>query len=90
MTDMIRHEEIIPKDCIVCDTCNAQLSDGKFIATSASFWYQGWLYCDDCNKKYRPMKELPLIAEILKGADLSDTELAKPIKFITWEPEVKP
>ncbi len=70
---------IIPKDCLLCDVCNKQLSDSQFIALDYCFWYQGWLYCDDCNKEYKPMKELKLVMEIQNGQDLSNTELANPI-----------
>jgi hypothetical protein len=70
---------IIPKDCCLCDVCNKQLTDGQFIAIEYCFWYEGWLYCDACNKEYKPMKELSLIMEIHKGVDLSQTDLAKPI-----------
>ena len=70
---------IIPKDCCLCDVCNKQLTDGQFIAIEYSFWYLGWLYCDDCNKQYKPMTELTLIQEIHIGDDLSQTDLAKPI-----------
>lgn len=70
---------VIPKDCLLCDVCNKQLSDSQFIALEYCFWYQGWLYCDACNKEYKPMNELKLIQEISKGDDLSKTELASPI-----------
>lgn len=70
---------VIPKDCVLCDVCNKQCSDNQFIATEYCFWYQGWLYCDDCNKEYKPATELKLIKEIHKGDDLSNTELAQPI-----------
>lgn len=70
---------IIPKDCLLCDVCNKQLSDSQFIALDYCFWYEGWLYCDDCNKEYKPMKEMKLIMEIQKGQDVSKTELALPI-----------
>ena len=70
---------IIPKTCILCDVCNKQLSDSQFIALDYCFWYEGWLYCDDCNKEYKPMKEMKLIMEIQKGQDVSKTELALPI-----------
>lgn len=70
---------IIPKDCCLCDVCNKQLTDSEFIAIEYCFWYQGWLYCNDCNKQYKPATELILIMEIHKGQDLSNTELALPI-----------
>ena len=70
---------IIPKDCCLCDVCNKQLTDSQFIALEYCFWYEGWLYCDSCNKEYKPMRELKLIAEIEIGEDLSTTDLAKPI-----------
>ncbi len=70
---------VIPKDCAVCDSCNIALTDSEFIATEYSFWYEGWLYCDNCHKKYKPAKDQKLIMEIQKGQDLSKTELAKPI-----------
>jgi len=70
---------IIPKDCCLCDVCNKQVTDENFIAIEYCFWYQGWLYCDECNKKYDAKKELQLIMEIEKGQDLSQTELALPM-----------
>lgn len=76
---MTKDITIIPKDCCVCDVCNKQLTDNQFIAIEYSFWYQGWLYCDDCNRQYKPINELNLIMEIHKGQDLSKTELAMPI-----------
>lgn len=72
---------LIPKDCLLCDVCNKQLSDSQFIALEYCFWYQGWLYCDDCNKQWKPKRELVLIKEIAKGEDLSNTELARPMEF---------
>jgi len=70
---------VIPKDCCLCDVCNKQLTDENFIAIEYSFWYEGWLYCDDCNKQYKPAEELKIIREIAKGDDLSKTDLALPI-----------
>lgn len=70
---------IIPKDCILCDVCNKQLSDSQFIALDYCFWYEGYLYCNDCNKEYKPMNELKLIMEIQKGQDVSKSDLALPI-----------
>jgi len=69
----------IPKDCFVCDVCNAQLSDSNFVATAESVWYVGWLYCMDCKAKYTPEKFLKLVKEIHEGEDCSQTKLAKPI-----------
>lgn len=76
---------IIPKDCIVCDLCNKAVSDEKFIAIEFAWWYEGWLYCDECNKHSDVGKELPLIMEIQKGNDLSQTDLALPIVIEDFE-----
>ena len=58
---------IIPKDCILCDVCNMQLSDGQFVAIGNSTWYEGWLYCEDCEKKYpEAVKDMRKILEIAK------------------------
>lgn len=46
----------IPKDCCVCDVCNRQLTDGNFIAIEYCNWFEGWLYCSDCEAKYEPTK----------------------------------
>jgi len=70
---------VIPKDCLLCDVCNAQLSDGEFIALADCTWYQGWLYCKPCETQYNPKKFLEHIRDILEGDDLSDSELALPI-----------
>jgi hypothetical protein len=70
---------VIPKDCIICDLCNKQVSDGKFVATCDSEWYEGWLYCDDCIKKYPKGSGGKLIKSIKKGDRLRGTELAMPI-----------
>jgi len=76
---------IIPKDCIVCDVCNMQLSNDKFIATRNSTWYKGWLYCADCEEKYpEAVKNMVKILEINEGDDLSKTDLARPIEFTSW------
>lgn len=80
-----KHEvTFIPKDCLLCDVCNEQLTDEKFIALSFCFWYRGWLYCSDCNRKYKPQSELEHIMDIHKGQDLSKTELAAPMRFESW------
>ena len=42
----------IPKDCLLCDVCNKQVSNEKFIALEDLSWYQGWLYCRDCNGEF--------------------------------------
>ena len=77
---------IIPKDCILCDVCNMQLSDDKFIAIGNSTWYEGWLYCEDCREEKYPeaVKDMRKILEINEGDDLSKTDLAKPIVFESW------
>jgi hypothetical protein len=72
----------IPKDCLLCDTCNTVLTDDKFIATEDSAWHQGWLYCTPCQVKYTP--SMPLILAIKKGDDLSQTDLARPMVFESW------
>ena len=73
---------VIPKDCLLCDVCNKQLSDNLFIAIEDSSWYEGWLYCTDCNTKYNPDGFLTLIQRIVKLDDLSKTDLALPM--ILW------
>ena len=73
-----------PKDCVLCDVCNAQLSDGNFIAIADCQWYEGYLYCNDCIIKYEPKKFLKLIMDIKEGDDLSNTDLAKPMEFTSW------
>ncbi len=70
---------VIPKDCAVCDICNNSCTDDKFIATIDSYWYEGWLYCEDCKKKYPNGNGRKLIRAIKKGEDISDTDLALPI-----------
>jgi hypothetical protein len=70
----------IPKDCLLCDVCNKQVSNEKFIALEDLSWYQGWLYCRDCEKEYHSEEtEQVLIRNIFEGEDLSKTDLAKPI-----------
>jgi len=72
---------IIPKDCIICDLCNKPCSDGDFIATCDSSWYEGWLYCDECIIKYPQGTGGRLIMKIYKGDPLSHTDLARPIEI---------
>ena len=70
----------IPKDCLLCDICNKQVSDQKFVALEDLSWYEGWLYCQDCDKKYHSNgTEQVLIRSIFKGEDLSKTDLALPM-----------
>ena len=70
----------IPKDCLLCDVCNKQVSDHAFIALEDISWYEGWLYCLDCDKKYHSEgTEMVLVRSIFEGEDLSKTDLAKPI-----------
>lgn len=79
---MTHTREEFPKDCLLCDVCNKSLSDGNFIASEDSEWYEGWLYCMDCKRKYNPT--MPLIMKIEKYDNLSDTDLAKPMVFESW------
>ena len=70
----------IPKDCIVCDICNKQVSDQKFVALEDLSWYEGWLYCRDCEKEYHSEEtEQVLIRNIFEGENMSKTDLANPI-----------
>ncbi len=76
---------IIPKDCSVCDGCNKQLTDENFVAIQDCVWFEGYLYCQGCEQRYRPKDVgLSLIKRICMGDDLSDTELAKPIVIESW------
>ena len=68
---------VIPKDCFLCDLCNKALSDGNFIATEESWWYEGWLYCLECKERHKPKHKL--IQVLRKGEDYSKSELALPI-----------
>ena len=75
----------IPKDCLLCDVCNKQLTDDKFIALESMSWYEGWLYCGMCDDKYSEATgEMDLIRFINKGDDLSKTDLAKPMIMESW------
>ena len=70
----------IPKDCLLCDVCNKQVSNENFIALEDLSWFEGWLYCLDCDKKYHELvNEMVLIRSIFEGEDLSKSDLAKPI-----------
>ena len=75
---------VIPKGCCLCDVCNKNLTDDSFIATEDSFWYEGWLYCVECAKKYKPHTFLKIILVIHEGDDISHTDLAKPMVFESW------
>jgi len=77
-------ETIIPKDCCLCDICNAQITDSDFVViVDSCTWYEGWLYCQDCVQKYNP-KELPVVDHYIKGQSVKDTDLAKPMIFTSW------
>jgi len=76
---------VIPKDCIVCDLCNKGTSTDEFVATCDQWWYEGWLYCDECIIKYPKGSGGKLIMEIKKGQDLADTDLALPIVITTGD-----
>jgi len=70
----------IPKDCLLCDICNKQVSDQKFVALEDLSWYEGWLYCQDCERKWHSEEtEQVLIRNIFEGENMSKTDLAKPI-----------
>ena len=70
----------IPKECLLCDVCNKQVSDQKFIALEDLSWYEGWLYCTDCDKEYHSNgTEQVLVRSIFKDEDLSKTDLALPM-----------
>lgn len=78
---------IIPKDCIVCDTCNRSVSDGNWIATCTSYYYKDHLYCETCHTKYQktyPREAHELMMKILEHDDLSNTDLAKPMIMEFW------
>jgi len=68
-------QTIIEKDCLLCDSCNKQLSDSDFIITENNIaWREGWLFCNDCD-----ISSMPLVMSLTKGQDVSKTDLAKPI-----------
>lgn len=69
----------IPKDCLLCDICNKQLSNEKFVALEDQIWYAGQLTCESCDQKYECGKSYEVIRFIKKGEDLSKTDLALPI-----------
>ena len=70
----------IPKDCLLCDICNKQVSDQKFVALEDLSWYEGWLYCRDCEKEYHSEEtEQVLIRNIFEGENMSKTDLVNPI-----------
>ena len=76
---------VIPKDCLLCDVCNKQVSDEKFIALEDMTWYEGWLYCNNCDRKYfEATQEMMVLKNIIKGDDLSNTDLAKPMVMESW------
>ena len=73
-------EITIPKDCCLCDVCNEQVTDDKFVITKNCGWYDGWLYCHECEAKYDVEEsDMELIAKLVEGDNISHTDLAKPI-----------
>lgn len=70
---------IIPKDCLLCDSCNTQLSDGNFVALEDCVWYTSDLVCENCDHKYEYGKSYKVVRNIRKGDDLSKTDLALPM-----------
>jgi hypothetical protein len=74
---------IIEKDCLLCDSCNTQLSDENFIALEDCTWYRGNLWCGNCSTRYGS-KGMVIIQNILKGDNLSQSDLALPIVMESW------
>jgi len=70
-----------PKPCANCDVCNTDLTDDKYIAIHDFGWYEGWLYCKDCEQKYKPHKCRVFVRQVLEGEDVSDTIIASPMKI---------
>jgi len=69
---------LIPKECIVCDGCNAGMSDENFVAVGDCYWFEDFLYCKGCFEKCnRDLIDLKM--KILVGDELANTELALPI-----------
>jgi len=54
---MNQKQIIIPKDCILCDSCNKTIAEGDFITTCEAEWCKDWLYCDECALKGREIAE---------------------------------
>ena len=81
---------VIPKDCIICDVCNKQVStdNPEFKALEYMEWYESRLLCSDCCKEYqwRKSKEMmkTFVNEFQEGDDLSQTDLAKPMVMESW------
>jgi len=79
---------VIPKDCVLCDVCNKQVTDESFRALEYMEWYSSRLLCSDCCKEYQWRKSEEMmetfIDEFQEGDDLSNTDLAKPIVMETW------
>ena len=40
-----------------------------------------WLYCKDCEQKYKPHKCRVFVRQVLEGEDVSDTIIASPMKI---------
>lgn len=74
---------VIPKDSILCDSCNKTIAEQDFIAICDAEWYENWLYCDKCYKRFVNKSFYSVTGcdtkHIEKGADLSQTDLALPI-----------
>ena len=53
-----------PKPFAVCDVCNTELTDDKYIAIHDFGWYEGWLYCKDCEPVSYTHLTLPTNREV--------------------------
>ena len=79
---------IIPKRCCLCDVCNKQLTDERFVAIVPCAWFEGYLYCQDCEQEHKPAESgMQLIKRIDKGENLSGTPLSNPLIIESWDIE---
>ena len=73
----------IPKEYLLCDCCNKQLTDTRFNMLEDSAWYGGYLCCHECEHKYGfAGGEMELVAKYQKGDNVSKTRLANPATIL--------